>query len=134
MTGMQGVYLVAAQLSKLGFIASPTSRSAIGADILATDQSCRRAYSIQVKTNTGAPTFWLLNGKAKEIVSDTHVYVLVNLRSGREDDPPDFYVVPSRVIAKKLVYSESPKSKWYSFNLIDAARYKDMWSILGPAN
>jgi hypothetical protein len=30
MTGMRGVYLVAAELSKLEFIASPTSRSAIG--------------------------------------------------------------------------------------------------------
>ena len=35
LTGMRGVYLVAAELSRLGFIASPTSRSAVGSDILA---------------------------------------------------------------------------------------------------
>lgn len=34
MTGMLGVYLVAAELSRLGFIVSPTSRSAAGADLL----------------------------------------------------------------------------------------------------
>ena len=44
LTGMRGVYLVAAELSRLGLIASPTSRSAIGADILATDQSCQKNF------------------------------------------------------------------------------------------
>jgi hypothetical protein len=34
LTGMRGVYLVAAELSRLGFITSPTSRSALAADIL----------------------------------------------------------------------------------------------------
>lgn len=35
LTVMRGVYLVAAELSRLGVIASPSSRSAIGADIWA---------------------------------------------------------------------------------------------------
>jgi hypothetical protein len=51
MTGMLGVYLVAAELSRLGFIVSPTSRSAAGADLLVTDQECQKAWSVQVKTN-----------------------------------------------------------------------------------
>lgn len=59
LTGMRGVYLVAAELSRLGFLAAPTSRSAIGADILATDQSCKRTYSVQVKTNAKTFSFWL---------------------------------------------------------------------------
>ena len=37
-SGMTGVYLVAAELSKRGFIVSPTSRGAEGADLLVTDQ------------------------------------------------------------------------------------------------
>jgi len=37
LTGMRGVYLVAAELSGRGFIASPTARSAREADILCTD-------------------------------------------------------------------------------------------------
>jgi len=56
LTGMRGVYLVAAELSRLGFIASPTSRSALAADILVTDQACQRAFSVQVKTNSEALT------------------------------------------------------------------------------
>src|SRR5215208_4312133 len=55
MTGMLGVYMVAAELSRLGFIVSPTSRSARGADLLVTNQTCTRTISVQVKTN--ASTF-----------------------------------------------------------------------------
>ena len=50
MTGMLGVYLTAAELSRLGFIVSPTSRSAFGADLLVPDQHCRKTWSVQVKT------------------------------------------------------------------------------------
>jgi hypothetical protein len=46
LTGMTGVYLAAAELSHLGFIVSPTSRSARGADLLVTDQGCRKAWSV----------------------------------------------------------------------------------------
>ncbi|MBM4397843.1 MAG: hypothetical protein FJ087_19435 [Deltaproteobacteria bacterium] len=46
-TGMQGVFLVAAELSRKGFVVSPTPRSAIGADLLVTDASCCRAFSVQ---------------------------------------------------------------------------------------
>jgi hypothetical protein len=45
LTGMRGVYLVSAGLSCLGFIASPTSRSAIGADVLVADQACQPGFS-----------------------------------------------------------------------------------------
>jgi hypothetical protein len=54
MTGMLGVYLVAAELSYRGFIVSPTSRSAIGADLLVTDQECKRTWLVQVKSNKKA--------------------------------------------------------------------------------
>jgi hypothetical protein len=56
---MRGVYLVAAELLRQGLIASATSRSAIGADILATDQQCVLTYSVQVKTNARTFAFWL---------------------------------------------------------------------------
>lgn len=78
MTGMRGVYLVAAELSARGFIVSPTSRSARGADLLVTDQSCKRAWSVQVKTNGIVRPFWLVGEHAGDLVSDSHVYVFVN--------------------------------------------------------
>ena len=58
------MYLVAAELAARGFIVSPTSRSAAGADLLVTDESCNRAFSVQVKTNARQFSYWLLSKKA----------------------------------------------------------------------
>ena len=127
MTGMRGVYLVAAELSRLGFIASPTSRSAIGADILATNQSCTKAFSVQVKTNASSFGFWLLGKKAKTMVSRTHIYVLVNIRSKKDGETIEYFVVPSKIVAEKMILSET----WCQLNIIHAKPYQDKWSSFG---
>ena len=101
MTGMRGVYLVAAELAKLGFIVSPTSRSALGADLLVTDQKCKRAFSVQVKTNARSSSFWLIGKKAKEAVSDSHVYVLLNIcASQKHEERFEYFVLTSEQIAR----------------------------------
>ncbi len=124
---MRGVYLVAAQLSQLGLIASPTSRSAKGADILATDQECKRAYSVQVKTNATTFNFWLLNKDAKEMISDTFIYVFVNLRD--KNEVTEYFIVPSNIVADKMKTEKQRKSTWYSFSYKDAKKYDKGWSI-----
>jgi hypothetical protein len=131
LTGMRGVYLVAAELSKLGFIASSTSRSAIGADILVTDQACQRAYSIQVKTNASPRSFWLVNRKAKEQESESYIYVFVNICDRKSGRNIDFYIVPSQIVTRKMNVLSRPNSKWYSFPLTDAEPYKDKWTLFG---
>lgn len=133
LTGMRGVYLVAAELSRLGFIASPTSRSAIGADILATDQSCLNTFSVQVKANARTFNFWLLTKKAKDQVSKSHIYVLVNLRQNKSGEMIEYFIVPSRVISDKMVYSKNKNSEWYSINLRDVEEYRDDWSVFGKS-
>lgn len=137
LTGMRGVYLVAAELTRLGFIASPTSRSAIGADILVTDQKCKRTYSVQVKTNAKTFNFWLVGAKAREIQSKTHIYVLVNIRRSKDVERIEYFVVPSRVLAAKMVSAESnteARSQWHQFNMVEAVRYRDKWSVFGAAS
>jgi len=125
---MRGVYLVAAELSRQGFIASPTSRSARGADILVTDSECKRAFSVQVKTKTTKASYWLLTKDYKELVSDSHIYVFVSIR---EDCVlSEFFVIPSRVVAKKAYAERFGKDKWYSFTVEDAKPYQDRWQIL----
>jgi len=135
-TGMRGVYLVAAELTRLGFIACPTSRSALAADILVTDQSCQRTYTVQVKTNARTFGFWLVGAKARSPRSRTHMYVLVNLRSVDGQDRPEFFVVPSGVVAAKMVSTVSrtaTKSNWHHFHMRDALRYRDKWSLFGDS-
>lgn len=127
LTGMRGVYLVAAELSRLGFIVSTTSRSSLGADLLVTDQSCKHAFSVQVKTNAITFSFWLLNKNAKELVSPSHIYVLVNLRRG--GDEVEYFVVPSKVIAEKMYIQRRNNTTWYSFDIGDAEPFRNKWEV-----
>jgi hypothetical protein len=132
MTGMLGVYLVAAELSRRGFIVSPTSRSAAGADLLVTDQACRKAWSVQVKTNSGRPNFWLVGAHAQQIKSDSHMYVFVNNARG---DKPEFIVAPSEHVAAKVYYSVASKgSEWYTFSTADRPTEGEGWEQFGNPN
>lgn len=130
LTGMRGVYLVAAELSRHGLIASPTSRSAKGADILVTDQHCSHSFSVQVKTNASTFSFWLLNKDSKEIVSPTHIYVFVNLRIKKGVEENEFFVVPSEFVAENVSYEKrSTGSEWWSISLDAVASYRDNWTL-----
>lgn len=139
LTGMLGVYLTAAELTNRGFIVSPTSRSAFGADLLVTDQRCQNAWSVQVKTQRQAANYWLVGSKAQEISSPTHIYVFVNLRG---DSRPEYLVVPSTVVAQKM-YGEpaGTGSMFYCFDrsagieFVVSKGWKDQrqegWGIFG---
>ena len=134
MTGMQGVYLTAAEITGNGLIVSPTSRSSYGADLLVTDQECKKAWSVQVKTNFGRPKFWLLSKHSKNTASPSHIYVLVNLCRGNERQKklyhsPDYYVVPSDIVAKKFKITRRKNSTFYFITLDDLEEYKSRWSV-----
>ena len=89
---------------------------------------------MQVKTNFGRPTFWLVNKHSDQIASPSHVFVLVNLnqRNPRQQTrPPEFYVVPSRIVAKRMRITPPRKSGaiFYSVFANDVAKYRDRWSV-----
>ncbi len=129
-TGMVGVYLVAAELSRRGFIASPTSRSAHGADLLVAGPRGNKTFAVEVKTNARTFGFWLLNVGAKELKSQSLVYALVNLRNGSTE----YYLVPSNVVARHVKVSlptKTRKTTWYSIHLPKVAKHKDNWAIFG---
>jgi len=140
-TGMLGVYLAAAELTNRGFIVSPTSRSAAGADLLVADQECQRAFSIQVKTQRKAANYWLVGSQARKINSPTHIYVFINLKG---DHRPEYLVVPSSVVAEKMYLDEGKrktgnKFHWFGRNagkeFVAAQGWKDQrqegWEIFG---
>lgn len=128
-TGMRGVYLAAAEMVRTGLIVSPTSRSAFGADILATDSTCSVAFSVQVKTNAKPVGFWLVGEKATTLKARSHVYVFVNVRD--KDGLHEYYIVPSRTVAAKVKVVERPASTWYAIYRRDIARYRDRWELVG---
>lgn len=119
---------MAAELARRGFIASPTSRSAYGADLLVTDPSCKYSYSVQVKTNASTFGFWLLNKHAQSLKSRTLIYAFVNLRK----DCTEYFIVPSVIVTKNVEVfrpTQTRKSYWYSVSLDKIAKYQDNWDI-----
>jgi hypothetical protein len=129
MTGMLGTYLAAAELTSRDFIVTVTSRNARGADLLVADQEYKRTWSVQVKTNRKAASFWLLSKDYKEIVSPTHLYLFVNLRG---EQRPDYYLVPSKIVAKNgTTTPHAGGSIWYSFSRDAAERYHECWQMFG---
>lgn len=131
-TGMLGVYLVAAELTRRGFIVSPTSRNARGADLLVTDQQCRNAWSVQVKTNSKPAKFWLVGKHATELRSDSHIYVFVNIRA---DQRPEYIVAPSEHVAQKVrIEPAKTGSVWYSFYREDRPFEDEGWDAFEEPN
>jgi hypothetical protein len=132
MTGMLGAYLAAAELTQKGLIVSMTSRNARGADLLVANQTYRRTWSVQVKTNRKPATFWLLSKDFKELASPSHVYLFINLRG---DQRPDYYVVPSKIVAETgtTTPERSGGAIFYSFWRKNAEKYQDRWSFFSLA-
>lgn len=132
-SGMRGVYLVAAELSRLGFSVSPTSRNAAHADLLVFDPDTARATSIDVKTNSRRANFWLMGKNSMSCWSPTHFYVFLNIVPARKEhaETYEYYLVPSRVAARKTTVQRSKTgSVWYSVSVESAARFRDAWSQL----
>ena len=131
MTGMLGVYLVAVELTKRGFIVSPTSRSAAGADLLVTDQDCCKAFSVQVKSDRTKSDFWLVGKKAKTAVSPTHIYVFVKIKNSvKHGESVDFYIVSSKSV-EQLAYHEG---KFPNIRVKNINKFKDRWKVFGDPN
>lgn len=114
LTGMTGVFLVAAELSQRGFGVSLTSRGAAGADLLITDLGMQTAWSVQVKTNSKHARFWLVGEHALKLLSPTHAYVFVNiLGNGKR---PVFLVATSAHVAASVVEKTARSgTKWWEF-------------------
>ena len=110
LTGVSGEYFVAAELTRRGFITSITLRNTKGIDILASNSDAKKSIGIQVKTNYNDRKAWLLNRKAEGYFADNLFYVFVNLKGiGGLNFRPDYYIVPSRVVAE---YVKTSHEKW----------------------
>ena len=60
LTGVSGEYFAAAELSRLGYIASITLRNTGGVDILCSNSEASKHVSIQVKTTKKSRNSWML--------------------------------------------------------------------------
>ena len=121
--GMRGVYLVAAELAGRGWITSPIARSARGADLLMTASDLTKAYSVEVKTTS--KHLFRLAQHAKDIKSQSHLYILVRVNKNDVKDVT-YYVVPSKIISKLATPGHPRLGKFVVFEK-DVLKYKDKW-------
>jgi hypothetical protein len=128
-TGMRGVFLVAAELSGRGFIVSVTSRNALGADLLVTDQKCKQAWSVQVKTSSDPTKYWLVGERAETVKSRSHIYVFVGLWT----EPPEYHVVTSEFVAAHVHKDECKSGTLCSFDPSDPKPDFEGWELFGDS-
>ncbi len=141
LTGVAGEYFVAGELSRRGHIASITLRNTRGIDVLVTNSAGSKQVGIQVKTNKGNRKAWILHEKAEKYFNKHLFYVFVNLIA--EGEKPDFYIVPSKVVAKDITTGHIKHCKTPGLNgrlhkdtsmrmFYDKEdKYLEKWSILG---
>lgn len=100
LSGTAGEYFVAAELSRRGWLASIALRGSEAIDILAIHPRTHKQVTIQVKTRQGIGTKWTLQEKADSLDHSHIFYVFVRLLD--EKTRPEFYVVPSGLVAKHV--------------------------------
>lgn len=149
LTGIAGAHFVVAEMSRKGYIATVTSRNTEGVDILASNLDGSKLVSIQVKTSSNkySTRSWILSKKQENAYSKNLFYVFVDLNG--EDQMPDFYIIPSEIVADyiKNIYPETKKglsedekkkrrekSDYRLYEIYDdkiAEKYHNKWENLG---
>jgi len=141
LVGVSGEYFVAAELSKRGYLASITLRNTKSVDILCSSSDASKTVNIQVKSNRGSAKSWIVNKKSEDDFAKNLYYAFVNLNFN--DKHPDFFIVPSSVVAE---YCKTAHSSWLKtpgkggqshkdtkmrkFN-DPMGKYQNRWDLLG---
>ena len=139
--GNCGEYFVAAELERHGFTVAVPMSNTPDFDILAVSKNdSNKQYLIQVKTQSGRIPSWTLNKKNETLEGHNIVYIFVTLN---EYDIPDYYIVPSKVVAKTIKrthqeWLDTPGKKGQKhndgtmrkFRLTEDSEYKNAWNLL----
>jgi hypothetical protein len=130
-SGMMGVYYVAAELSKRGYTAVVTTRNTKSFDIVAVNEKTGATKAIEVKTCgvSTSDSFWLLGKRDYEKRPSNFIYVFVKVF---KDKLHDFYVAPADYVAANIQKEKaSTGSIWYSISKTQLSHFKEKWGILG---
>ena len=138
--GVAGEYLVAAELSRRGYVATLTLRNTRGIDILVSNLDATRVVGIQVKTSQRAKAKWVMTKKAEEDLAENLFYVFVCIPPLL---PATFHVVPRKEVAEHVReghqrWLKTPGARGQAHIDSDLRafrdpdnKYKDRWDLLG---
>lgn len=124
-----GLHLLAAELTRRGFLVAHTSRHTTGVDLFVADQNLTGAWTVQTRTNSKRRFSWLLHENIQQVQSDSHVYVFIKLNAAQR---PDYYLVSSRQVAKDAADRERrTRTRWRSYPLKRAEDFRENWTVFG---
>ena len=143
--GVAGEYFVMAELTRRGYVASPTSKNTKAIDLLVSDKNGKQLAAIQVKTcDNPKQQKWKMSKSVEQNDAANLYYVFVNMNGGAE---PSYYVVPSRYVAYRVWQdydewintpgkqgqkrNETPMRTFEFVDEEEQAQYKDAWYLLG---
>ena len=143
--GQYGVYLVAAELCRLGYTAVTTSRNTKAVDILAFNPTNGVSVGIQVKTGRVA-ALPVLTASINEIDHQNLLTPFVFVYIAGEKSYPRFFVVPRDEVLQQLeedrdqlvrnkkkkgkAFDPKVKTRW-SIQLKRVKPYENKWENLG---
>ena len=138
--GNAGEYFVAAELERHGFTVAVPMSNVKDFDILAIERTTHKQFAIQVKTTSYKQRKWTLTEKNEHLKGENIVYFFVSLNGL---DNPEYHIVPSEVVAKKLhedhqewlkkpgihgqPHNDTNLRNFYD----DDNAYLDRWEVLG---
>ena len=83
---------------------------------------------MQVKSNASTFSFWLIGKKAKQTVSDSHIYVLVNIRNTKKHgEYIEFFVVPSKQLSRGGYH----EGNWPNIKRSKVLKLQNNWAAFG---
>lgn len=129
-TGMRGVYSVAAELSARGYIVSVTSREAKAVDLMISDQSGRTQFGIQVKAITQSD-FWGVGDKPIP-TSPSYFFVFVRFFDDRLPPETEYYIVPSEDAEEIRLSTQLKRKTDVRIAALRKGEYRDNWSVFIP--
>jgi hypothetical protein len=100
LSGIAGEYYVAAELSRRGCLAAITLRNSDGVDILVSNESGEKTFSIQVKT-TQNKRKWILGEKVENDKAANKFYVFVNIQNDL-NSLPEYFIVKAKDLANHI--------------------------------
>lgn len=136
--GMAGVFWVASELSRRGWVSMPTVRNQKGVDIIATSSNREgesRFVEIQVKaTQKAGARFWMLGAQNREDIPNRASLFFVFVRPESKEPFARFeaFVVPSSKVSAEAQQQENKKWPFSWYPKDDA--YKGSWNCISTGN
>lgn len=109
-SGMVGVYHVACELSRRGYIALPTNRNVAGIDIVVCNQKGLNQTILQLKTQQKKADFWLVNGPVPDYMKNSRRAFYVFVRLDKKQDKFECFIASTKDVAKQI---EGYVKDWY---------------------